>query len=138
MTASHRKDLSPLVRPLFDAPPPTNGLASRFQSALGHGSSAPAAPAQTQENVHAFTILSKILADDRLIGKHVSEDIMIKNVMETQSKFILEHAMEWTLNASDPLDVERKLEELQWMVTIMYAAPHQDRFLFVSHYFWAI
>lgn len=125
MTAVHKSDLTALVKPLYEEPSTASGLASKFQSALGLGTGTAQQPAAP--NVHAFTIFQKILADDKFSNStRAGVDTMLVGIIEKQGSALLDLAQQWTLNANDPKDVERKVEELQWLVTLMYAAPKQD------------
>lgn len=109
MAAIERADFVPLVEPLFEKRPITNGKATR--------------------NVHAFSILSQILREERFKPRHsfsFSRETIFQAILENHGDALLAVGLRWSLNANDAAEVEKKIEELQWLVTIMFAAPKVD------------
>lgn len=41
--------------------------------------------------------------------------------LENRGEALFRYANSWTLDVSDPKEVERKIEELQWMNVLIYA-----------------
>ncbi|KAK0187303.1 hypothetical protein F5146DRAFT_1124013 [Armillaria mellea] len=72
--------------------------------------------------IHAFDVLARVLKDDALRIPLVSDvGANLKTTISAKGEAILRYANEWTLNLSDPKELRRKIEELQWMSTIIYA-----------------
>jgi GH18 family chitinase len=46
---------------------------------------------------------------------------LYSQVSKTHGDRILKYAEQWTLDTTDPSDVERKIEELIWMNTVIYS-----------------
>ncbi|GLB42908.1 putative protein of unknown function (DUF4243) [Lyophyllum shimeji] len=120
-TAVHKASASPLIpRSLWASTPVSalESLTSRLPSALSLASSTPASAAK---NVHAFTILARILKDPEFDAVSQRHDISIfTNVVETHNEALNKHVNAWTYNRSDPKEVERKIEELVWANAIIY------------------
>ncbi|KIK66453.1 hypothetical protein GYMLUDRAFT_218556 [Collybiopsis luxurians FD-317 M1] len=74
--------------------------------------------------VHAFTVVARILADPqfKIPGTNIRE---VRPQVIAKSAALLEHINQWTLDvqkqASDPKEIDRKIEELHWTNTILYA-----------------
>jgi hypothetical protein len=76
---------------------------------------------QHNDNVHALTILARVAADSKLIlPKDLDELKLVENTMADHSDLIRKYAMEWTINLSRPDEIDRKVEELSWMVVVIY------------------
>lgn len=75
-------------------------------------------------DVHAFTILARMLKDPRFDGrKDLGDDFFLTlytDVMEKQADAIKEHTSVWTIDMSRPGEVERKMEELVWTIALTY------------------
>ncbi|KAJ3727525.1 hypothetical protein C8R42DRAFT_716974 [Lentinula raphanica] len=75
--------------------------------------------------VHAFTVIARILADPRfkIPGTQFFETYF--PLLNKHGTALLEYANQWTVDvqrlASDPTEIDRKIEELQWTNTILYA-----------------
>ncbi|KAJ3828688.1 hypothetical protein F5880DRAFT_1621049 [Lentinula raphanica] len=75
--------------------------------------------------VHAFTVIARILADPRfkIPGTQFFETYF--PLLNKHGTALLEYANLWTVDvqrlASDPTEIDRKIEELQWTNTILYA-----------------
>ncbi|KAG6885099.1 hypothetical protein C0993_005866 [Termitomyces sp. T159_Od127] len=96
---------------------PVASLTTRFQ---GLGGSAVAAP---KNNVHALTILARILKDASFDEIPAADDyhIVYSNITDKYSDAIIKYAQMWTFNQNDPHEAERKVEELVYANTMMYA-----------------
>jgi hypothetical protein len=83
-------------------------------SQLGDSSTHP-----TRKGVHAFTILARILHDPAF------DDATIQGysqVMEKYAEKLNMYADQWSLGLSQPNELGRKVEELQYTNVILYAA----------------
>jgi Questin oxidase-like len=66
--------------------------------------------------------MARMLKDPNLkIKKSEQEEILYAGVSKTHGDLILKYAEQWTLDTSDPKNLERKIEELVWMNTIIYS-----------------
>ncbi|KAF5382744.1 hypothetical protein D9615_002876 [Tricholomella constricta] len=93
-------------------------LTSRIPSALTLESSVSTSPSK---NVHAFTILARILNDHQFEDVEKREDIGIfTKTVEKHSAALNMYVKEWTFDSSHPKEVERKIEELVWANVIIY------------------
>ncbi|KAG6901507.1 hypothetical protein C0995_010976, partial [Termitomyces sp. Mi166 len=95
---------------------PVTSLTSRF---LGRGNAAPA----PKMNVHALTILARILKDSRFDAIPPAEDyaVVYSNITSKYGDAIIEYVRMWTFNQDDPQEAERKIEELVYANTLIYA-----------------
>lgn len=73
--------------------------------------------------VHAFTILSRIGKDTTIISTAMGYETMYSSLMKDCGDALYDYISQWTLDVSSPAQVEEKIEELQWAVTLMYAVP---------------
>ncbi|KAJ3782053.1 hypothetical protein GGU10DRAFT_378952 [Lentinula aff. detonsa] len=86
---------------------------------------APNSPTANTSPVHAFTVVARILADPqfKIPGIHFFETY--HKLLDQHATALLEYANQWTVDvqtlASDPSEIDRKVEELQWTNTILYA-----------------
>ncbi|KAG6849194.1 hypothetical protein H0H93_010521 [Arthromyces matolae] len=73
-------------------------------------------------DVHAFTILARILKDHRFDEIAAVEDYrdVYGNIVNNHSKAILEYVNQWTYIQSKPQDLERKIEELVYANALIY------------------
>ncbi|PBK66036.1 hypothetical protein ARMSODRAFT_1086932 [Armillaria solidipes] len=91
-----------------------------------------------KKETHAFDVLARVLKDDALRISLVSDEIAnFETTISAKGEALFRYTNQWTLNVSDPKELRRKTEELQWMNTIIYAASgsrpgkrfHADFFL---------
>jgi Questin oxidase-like len=76
---------------------------------------------KTPAGTHVFTIMARMLKDPELkIEKPDLAGNFLNNINKRLGPKILKYAEQWSLDASDPKDVERKIEELIWMNTLNY------------------
>ncbi|KAG1775843.1 hypothetical protein EV702DRAFT_1113344 [Suillus placidus] len=83
------------------------------------------APSQLEQppTTHAFSILAKIMQDSKFtpkeIKKHFNRDF--DGLMSEHGDTIWCYAEQWTIDPSQPGEMERKMEECFWMSTIIYS-----------------
>ncbi|KAG6828244.1 hypothetical protein H0H92_008678 [Tricholoma furcatifolium] len=118
---------------------PGASLVSRLQ-AVTFGTRPTTKPAQ--DNTHALTILGRILKDTRFDGVRAEENyaVLYSNIT-SQSELvnaINEYVRSWSYDQSKPHEVERKIEELVYANTMIYAVagwskgePFNDDFFHV-------
>ena len=87
------------------------GLVSRFASAVGFADKDP------EPDIHAFTVLARVLADPALAPLQPSEFGIYKETVENHGTDIVKYVNEWTLDG----DLDKKVEELLWMNVLIYA-----------------
>ncbi|KAG6328963.1 hypothetical protein ID866_10126 [Astraeus odoratus] len=71
---------------------------------------------------HVFDVIARILSDDRL-KPHKGENAG-KDFMQTLNEYAAEirhYAAQWTIDTSKPGEVEKKMEELIWTSSVLYA-----------------
>jgi hypothetical protein len=121
----HKVDASLAIAPLF-AQTSVNGIKASKKSEHG---------------VHILTVIARVTADKRWDNiPFKTEDIRGNFDLVAHNPDICnalaEYAQAWFVDASDENALEKKIEELQWMVTITYAAvegePTADFFLYAS------
>lgn len=125
MTASHK----PLPVTFFEgsADPLDEKVTSRLQSTL-LGKNATTKSASKVTRTHAFTIVARILKDPQFAELEAEEseeklESHISKAFQRHGDAVFRYVNEWTLDASDPREVERKIGEIQWVMTILYAIP---------------
>ncbi|KAJ3919546.1 hypothetical protein F5877DRAFT_39986 [Lentinula edodes] len=72
---------------------------------------------------HAFTILAHVMKDPILVVKEANADDIFAFLSEKEgekSKLLRQYSDRWSFNASDAKEVDRKIEELQWMNTLIF------------------
>jgi hypothetical protein len=83
----------------------------------------PSAPAELDQlkNNHAFSILAKIIQDPRFAPKEMEEYISdLRGLMVAHGADVWRYAEQWTIDLSQPGEIERKMEECIWTNTIIY------------------
>lgn len=79
------------------------------------------ATVQNNENVHALTILARVAADAKLtLPGDLDELNIVENTIADHADLIRDYAMQWTIDLSKPGELNRKVEELSWMVVVIY------------------
>jgi len=119
----HHAALEKLLDPSFFAaagPGKTSSYLSSLTSALSltGGSETQA----SKEHTHAFTILSRVLADERLeAGKTCSHDSTSKfsDTLGSVGDIIREYASLWVVNANEK-EIQERVEELSWFVAVAF------------------
>ena len=71
--------------------------------------------------IHAFDIVARMLKDDRL-NRRAPVDFLkqLREIITEYSPTIREHAEHWTVDLNQPGEVERKMEELVWLGSLIY------------------
>jgi hypothetical protein len=75
-------------------------------------------------HAHAFTILARILADERLeAGKTCNKESATKfdDTMNSAGDIIREYASLWTVSENEK-EIQERVEELAWFVTLLFGA----------------
>jgi hypothetical protein len=108
--AVHSVDSTDILPPaLFNQS--DGGLASWFASAVGLSDGG------DKKDVHAFTILARVLADPTLSLNKVPEELeMYKDTLATHGESIRKYVDQWTLDG----DLHKKLAELTWTNALIY------------------
>ncbi|KAG1838533.1 hypothetical protein DFJ58DRAFT_125006 [Suillus subalutaceus] len=82
------------------------------------------APLQLEQSPrnHAFSILAKIMQDSKFAPKEIKKHFKdFDGLMSEHGDTIWRYAEQWTIDPSQPGEIERKMEECIWMSTILYA-----------------
>lgn len=97
---------------------PVQSLTSRFLT-LGKKSQESKAP---KKNTHALTILARILKDHRFDDVPAAENytIVYGHSERAYGEAINEYMQQWSYDAEQEGELERKLEELAWACVAMY------------------
>ena len=93
----------------FDESEP--GLISRLTSAVG------LTDKSRKPDVHAFTVLARVLADPALVPLQLDKDIFYEETVKTHGDHIVKYVNEWALDG----DLDKKVEELIWTNVLIYA-----------------
>lgn len=76
---------------------------------------------QDKPNVHALTILARVMEDSRLIRpENLDQLAVLQGTIEMHADLIRDYASQWTISLQKPFETDRKFEELVWMNTVMY------------------
>jgi len=82
---------------------------------------APSQPDELQKN-HAFSILAKIIHDPRFAPNEMEKYIDdLDGLLAVHGADIWRYAEQWTIDLSQPGEIDRKMEECIWTNTIIYA-----------------
>ncbi|PPQ77390.1 hypothetical protein CVT25_010972 [Psilocybe cyanescens] len=101
-------------------------LSSRFASAVGFGDKS------AKKDVHALTVLARILADPIFAPTKVADMYgFYKETVETLGDSIRKYVDEWTLDG----DLEKKLEDLIWTNTLIYGVGGAEAPTFNADFF---
>ncbi|KAF8439791.1 hypothetical protein L210DRAFT_3504231 [Boletus edulis BED1] len=73
------------------------------------------------KNVHAFDIVARMLKDNRLKRKP-SEDInkQFRDTLIENASTLSSYSEQWTVDLNQPKEIERKMEEVIWLNTLLY------------------
>ncbi|KIK68379.1 hypothetical protein GYMLUDRAFT_35785 [Collybiopsis luxurians FD-317 M1] len=119
-TAVHSASNTVLIPPSVfpnDRVPSVGKLTSFIHSVkLSNSTSAGAAG-----DTHALNVLARIMKDPELKVTKAEETNLFASVIEKNGDAIFKYANSWSLDTSNPKEVERKIEELQWMNVLIYA-----------------
>ncbi|KAI6002330.1 hypothetical protein F5J12DRAFT_842650 [Pisolithus orientalis] len=78
----------------------------------------------TQLFTHAFDVIARMLKDDRLKVDGVPSSAQV--VIRSHVARIRQYAAQWTIDTSKPGEIERKMEELIWTASVIYAVGGYD------------
>ncbi|KAG2065071.1 hypothetical protein BDR04DRAFT_1109131 [Suillus decipiens] len=96
----------------------TDRLASLFLNAK---TSAASSQLEQRPGNHAFSILAKIQQDPEFSQKEVKKYFKdLEGLMSTHGDTIWRYAEEWTIDVSQPGEIERKMEECIWTNAVIY------------------
>lgn len=89
-------------------------------------------------DVHALTLLARILQDDALKDCNAPKNIMDVMDPEAQKKctaIVLRHIKNWRFDASNLAELDRKLKEIIWTVTLIYVSGWKQGKRFRNDFF---
>jgi len=132
MTATHPAEAANLIpESLFES----NSLIDAFSSK--------ASIKDSSAEVHALTILARMLADEELSrqAKPMNPEGLFQ-LMKDNGPVVLRYVEDWKFDASDPATVNRKLAELYWALALIYVSTwnpgellYNDFFLYVFSFY---
>lgn len=108
-----------VAQPSDDIGAVMNGFASLV---LDGQSSATPLKAPSGQDIHAFSILARVLKDPSLASKgprHFTGQY--PDTLVAHGYRIREHVQKWTVDLSKPGEIERKMEECIWTSSVIYA-----------------
>jgi hypothetical protein len=87
---------------------------------------------QGTPGTHALTILARVMGDPVLACKAFDPKELFSFFQDTNeksetAKVLLRYVKEWSFDPSRPSEVERKIEELQWMNALIFTAAGFDK-----------
>ncbi|KAG7441451.1 uncharacterized protein BT62DRAFT_907957 [Guyanagaster necrorhizus] len=74
-----------------------------------------------KKGTHAFDVLARVVKDHTLRIPPSNDENAIETTVQANGEALFRYTNQWTLDLSDPKEINRKIEELQWMNTIIYA-----------------
>ncbi|KAI9463453.1 hypothetical protein HD554DRAFT_1313829 [Boletus coccyginus] len=100
----------------------TDSIAGRFWSfALDAPATTNTPIVSKAGGVHAFDVVARILKDNRFNPRAPKGSIArFVELFNEYSPTVREHAEKWTIDLDQPGEVERKMEELVWLGTLVY------------------
>ncbi|KAG1893872.1 uncharacterized protein F5891DRAFT_1131148 [Suillus fuscotomentosus] len=109
---------------LFE-PSGTTGVeeATTWLAALVLNTKTSTAPSQLEQppRNHAFSILAKIMQDSTFTPKEIKKHFNnFDGLMSEHGDTLWHYAEQWTIDPSQPGEIERKMEECIWTSTIIY------------------
>ncbi|KAG1751806.1 hypothetical protein EDB19DRAFT_2000665 [Suillus lakei] len=108
-----------VAQPSDDIGAMMNGFASLV---LDGQSSATHPKAPSGQDVHAFSILARVLKDPSLASQGPRHYLgQNSETLVARGHIIREHVQKWTVDLSKPGEIERKMEECIWTSSVMYA-----------------
>ena len=113
----HTVPTSELISREFLAPlSPSVSLATSLARTLSFATPAPS------ELLHPFSIVAGILKDPRLGPSKLGEDDQryFPDTMKQRGHIVREYAEKWDVDASSPAAVSRRVEEIAWVVALLY------------------
>ncbi|KAF8590606.1 hypothetical protein K439DRAFT_1611983 [Ramaria rubella] len=91
------------------------------------------APTETPKSIHPISLLARILQDPRLAPETPTRDDIeryFEDTVKTRGQIIREYAQAWDADVSSPGAVSQRVEELAWVVALLYGVGgcRKDRF----------
>lgn len=89
-------------------------------------------------NHHAFSILAKIMQDSKFAPKEIKKYFKdFDGLMSEHGDTLWRYAEQWTIDLSQPGEIERKTEECIWTSTVLYSIGgwNKDRGLIADFFF---
>lgn len=75
------------------------------------------------KGVHAFDVIARILKEPSLDNlQRVDEMLRYPTIISNHAETIKRYAEQWTMDLSIHEELERKIEELVWTVSVLYGA----------------
>ncbi|KAG2125372.1 hypothetical protein DEU56DRAFT_743878 [Suillus clintonianus] len=98
------------------------------------------APSQLEQprKIHAFSILAKIMEDSTFAPKEIKKHFKdFDGMMSEHGAAIWRYAEQWTIDPSQPGEIDRKMEECIWTSTLIYVIGgwSKDRGLTADFFF---
>ncbi|KAJ3730570.1 hypothetical protein C8R42DRAFT_650555 [Lentinula raphanica] len=81
-------------------------------------------------SLHAFTILARVMEDPALEIKNIDVNDVLAFLGDNggeKSKILRQYADQWSLDSTDPKDIERRIQDLQWMNVLIYTVAGFQR-----------
>lgn len=119
-TAVHQTDVASVVpKSPFTSPNPGvfSSIISSLYSYLFHSS-----PSIDTPNVHALTIVSRMLHDSKFSESQLVHDFDLLFAALNRGDEVLPYIDMWTFDASNLDIVEQKIKELHWTAALLYAS----------------
>ncbi|KAF9235893.1 hypothetical protein BU15DRAFT_64445 [Melanogaster broomeanus] len=119
-----------LYPPSFFVPSPTaevDGTADLLSSLVLNAQPAAAPTISKTGGVHAFDIIARMLKDDQFKTKAVGNVAhQLKDTLAVLGTVIRTYVEMWTVDLTQPGEIERKMEELIWVSSTMYGVGGFD------------
>lgn len=110
-----------LPRSLF-APSPTNIVEHTANhlttSTFGAATNANLSFISRTGGIHVFDVVAHILKDDRFNRRDITDHFT--EILAEYSPMVKEHTARWSIDLSQPGEIERKIEELVWLSSLLY------------------
>lgn len=129
--------------PSLFTPGATNGvdhISNRLSSLALDAPAVNSTPAVSKiGGVHAFDIAARILKDDKFNRKAPADFVdQFAEIFVEYSTIIGEHAEKWTVDPNQPGEIERKMEELIWLSSLIYGIGGSTPKGFQSDFFLCV
>ena len=78
-------------------------------------------PVSKTGGVHAFDIVASIIKDERLKRRALGDVVNhFSDVLAEYAPVVQEHVAKWTVDLNQPDEIDRKLEEVIWVSSLIY------------------
>lgn len=135
-SVTHKTDFDAIItKDLFISSNTSTSALSRLTAALSLSSPT----ASAKKGVDSFSIVSRMLNDPELapgsacsIPTSSSSDddeatFPLQEVLDKKGELIRKYAGLWTVNTEDKEEVKEKVEELSWLVTVLYGVSGLEK-----------